>query len=176
MSTSRDIKAVVDLAPGRYDVRVSAQSVERRIRGGLLGAVDVPDFAKDALSTSGVFVGEIASGVATPGDLGRLLAVTPTTERAFDTAMPMVAAMRVYQAKQPLAPVSVKAVILDSRDKAVFEAAERFEPAPFTSAGFAEYRLPLPLSKLGPGHFLLRLEATRSGAQAVRREVRFSVK
>ncbi len=171
------IKAVANLPPGKYDIRVSAQSVERNRRGGLLGDVVVPDFAKDPLSASGVFIGEAATGVAAPGDpLSRLLAVTPTTDRLFTAASPIVAAMRIYQAKQPPAPVSVKVTILDAKDKPAFEATERLEAAPFAAAGFADYRFMLPLATLGPGQFLLRIEALRSGAPAVRREVRFSTR
>jgi hypothetical protein len=171
------IKAVANLPAGKYDIRVSAQSIERNRRGGLLGDVVVPDFAKDGLSASGVFVGEIATGIASPGDpLSRLLAVTPTTDRLFTPASPIVTAMRVYQAKEPAASVNIKVTILDAKDKPVFEATERLDAAPFTSAGFADYRFALPLSKVGPGQFLLRFEASRSGAPAVKREVRFGVR
>jgi hypothetical protein len=65
--------------------------------------------------------------------------------------------------------------VLDSKDKPVFESLEKLDPAAF-AGGFAEYRLPMPLSKIGAGPFLLRLEASRSGAQTVKREVRFAVK
>jgi hypothetical protein len=172
-----EMKAVANLPPGRYDIRVAAHAVERNRRGGLIGDVVVPDFAKDALSTSGVFVGEISKGPAVTGDpLARLLSVAPTTDRSFAAASQVVAAMRVYQAKQPAAVVTVKAVILDAKDKAVFENSTKLEPGPFTADGFADYRLPLPLDKLGPGAFVLRLEASRSGATTVKRDVRFGVR
>ena len=58
--------AVAKLPPGKYDVRLSAQAVERNRRGGLLGDVVVPDYSKDGLSVSGVFVGEPQDRVAPP--------------------------------------------------------------------------------------------------------------
>lgn len=168
------VQALAMLPPGHYDIRVSAQLVERNRRGGLLGDVVVPDYAKDPLSASGVFVGSIAP--ASGGNqLARFLAVKPTTDRTFASDESVVAAMRVYQMKQPLQPVTVHATILDARDKVVFDNSQRLETGPFTSEGSADYRMTLPLAQLGTGAFLLRLEASRSGAPAVRREVRFSI-
>lgn len=169
------VQSLATLPPGRYDIRVSAQLVERNRRGGLLGDVVVPDFAKDGLSTSGVFVGEIAPASTRANELARLMSLKPTTDRTFTATAPIVAAMRIYQAKQPAAVVTVKATVLDSKDKTVFESVEKLDPAAF-AGGSAEYRLPMPFAKIGAGPFLLRLEASRSGAQAVKREVRFSVK
>jgi VWFA-related protein len=170
------VQALANLPPGHYDIRVSAQLVERNRRGGLLGDVAVPDYAKDALSTSGVFVGLIAPASGPGNQLARFLAVKPTTDRTFAASEPIVAAMRVYQAKQPVQPVTVRATILDAKDKVVFDNSQRLEAAPFTTEGSADFRLTLPLSQLGPGAFLLRLEASRAGATVVRREVPFSVK
>ncbi len=167
-------KAVATLPPGKYDIRVSAQSVERRWRGGLLGDVVVPDFAKDALSMSGLFLSDVAGASARLDELSALIGMTPTTDRAFAASETVTAAVRVYQAKQPLAPVTMKVTILDARDKPVLETSERLAPDAFGS-GPADYRVPLPFAKLGPGDFLLRLEASRSGAQPVKREVRFRV-
>jgi hypothetical protein len=100
----------------------------------------------------------------------------PTTDRTFAPGAPIVAAMRVYQAKQPLQPVTVKASILDGKDKVVVSSSQQLEVGPFTSEGFGTYRYPLPLAQLGTGPFLLRLEVSRPGAPAVIREVRFAVK
>ena len=81
----------------------------------------------------------------------------------------------MYQAKQPAAVVTMKVTILDTKDKPAFEQIDKVAPEAFAQ-GSADYRLPLPLAKLVPGPYLLRLEAQRSGAPAVKREVRFSVK
>lgn len=171
--------AIAELPPGKYDIRVSALSVERRRRGGLIGDVVVPEYGKDGLSATGVFLGGAStrlSRVAFGDPLGSFLSVAPTSDRAFSTESAMIAAMRLYQAKQPPVPVTVKTTIIDARDKVAFETTEKVEAAPFMSAGFADYRFPLPLAKLGPGQFVLRFEATRSGAPAVKREVLFSIR
>jgi len=170
------VQALAKLPPGHYDIRVSAQLVERNRRGGLLGDVVVPDYAKDPLSTSGVFVGPISSASGPANQLARFLSVKPTTDRSFDPSDPTVVAMRVYQTKQPLQPVTVHATILDGKDKAVYDNSQRLEAGAFGAEGSADYRLPLPLGQVGTGPLLLRLETSRAGAPTVVRQVPFSVK
>jgi hypothetical protein len=173
-------QAVASLPPGKYDIRLSAVSAERRRRGGLLADVVVPDYSKEALSTTGIFVGGLAprvSRIAAVGEpLGNFLAVAPTSDRSFPADAPMIAAMRIYQTKQPLAPVTIKTTIVDAKDKTVFESQDKLDAAQFTGAGSAVYRFALPLAKLMPGRHLLRIEASRSGAPAVRRDVLFGVR
>lgn len=171
--------AIAELPPGKYDVRVSALSVERKRRGGLIGDVVVPEYGKDGLSASGVFLGGASTRLARVafGDpLGGFLSVAPTSDRTFTSESAMIAAMRLYQAKQPPAPVTIKTTIIDAQDKVAFETSEKVEAAPFVSAGHADYRFALPLAKLGAGQFLLRFEAVRSGAPAVKREVLFRIR
>jgi VWFA-related protein len=176
---STGASAIANLPPGKYDIRIAAVSVERKRRGGLLADVVVPDFAKEGLSATGIFVGGVSASaprVATVGDsLDRMLPVAPTLERAFAADAAAIAVLRFYQAKQPPAPVTVKATIVDARDKAVFEATEKLDAAAF-AAGGADYQLALPLAKLAAGRFLLRIDASRSGAPAVRRDLVFRVR
>jgi len=135
----------------------------------------VPDFLKDGLSASGVFIGDVVGTSGRRDELATLLSVRPTTDRTFAAADPMVAVIRLYQAKQPAAQVTMKVTVLDANDKPAFEQVDRLAPEAFAQ-GSADYRLALPLAKIGSGQFLLRLEASRSGAPAVKREVRFAVK
>jgi hypothetical protein len=87
----------------------------------------------------------------------------------------MVAAMRIYQMKQPLQSVTVHATILDAKDKVIYDNSQHLEVGAFTD-GAADYRLPLPLGQIGTGPLLLRLETSRPGAPTVTREVPFTVK
>ena len=167
------VTAMANLPPGRYDVRLSAQSLERNRRGGMLGDIFVPDFAKEPLSLTGLFVG--TPGDARGDEVAVAVGMATTTDRSFATADSIVAALRIYQAKQPLAPVTVKATILDANDKVAFEATEKIAAETF-APGAAPYRLPLPLAKLAAGEYMLRIEAARSGAPTVKRETMFTVK
>jgi VWFA-related protein len=169
------VSALANLPPGRYDIRLSAQSLERNRRGGLLGDVIVPDFAKEALSLSGLFVGSPSAADARGDEVAVAVGLAPTTDRWFATTDAVATMVRIYQAKQPLQPVTVKATILDAHDKPAFEAIEKL-PAEAFGAGPATYRFALPLAKLTPGAYMLRLEASRPGAQAVKRETMFDVR
>lgn len=169
-----EVSAVASLPPGRYDIRLSALSAERNRRGGMLGDVIVPDFAKDPLSLSGLFV-SAETGNVRADEVSSAVGMVPTTDRSFETTDTITAALRVYQAKQPLAPVTLKVTILDAHDKPAFEATEKLPPESF-GTGAATYRLPLPLAKLGQGSFVLRIEASRSGAPPVKRETMFDVR
>ena len=166
--------AIANLPPGRYDIRLSALSAERNRRGGLLGDVIVPDYAKEPLSLSGLFIGTPDAGGAHSDEVSTVVGMAATTDRDFAATDAMTGVLRVYQAKQPLQPVTMKVTILDAHDKPVFEATEKL-PAEAFGAGPATYRLELPLSKLGAGAFMLRIEASRPGAPAVKRETMFQV-
>ena len=171
--------AIAELPPGKYDIRVAAASIERNRRGGLIGDVVVPDFDKEGLSATGAFLGGASTRLARVafGDpLGGFLSVTPTSDRTFTAESAMIAAMRLYQAKQPPQPVTVKATIVDARDKVAFEATEKVDAGRFAAGAHFDYRFALPLATLGPGPFLLRFEAVRSGAPAVKREVLFTIR
>jgi hypothetical protein len=167
-------KTVTTLPPGKYDIRVTAQSAERNRRGGLLGEVVVPDFAKDALSMSGLFLSEVGGEAARMDELTAAIGVTPTTDRTFAASDAIAALVRLYQAKQPPAPVTMKVSIIDAHDKPAFESTDRIALDAF-GQGSADYRVSLPLAKLGAGSFLLRIEASRQGAPTVKREVPFRV-
>jgi VWFA-related protein len=171
--------ATADLPPGKYDIRLAALSVERNRRGGLIGDVVVPDYDKEGLSATGVFLGGATTRLARVafGDpLGGFVSVAPVSDRVFTADAAMVAAFRMFQAKQPPAPVTIKVTIIDARDKVAFETTEKVDAAPFAADGHADFRFGLPLAKIGAGQFLLRFEAARPGAPPVKREVLFTVR
>jgi hypothetical protein len=166
------IKAVANLPPGRRHSRVGAIGRAQSPRRAL-GDVVVPT-SKDPIGVGRVCRRDRDGRRGDGRSVIAAAAVTPTTDRLHAG----VAHRRAtgFNSQKPPAPVNVKVTILDAKDKPVFEATERVEAAPFATAGFADYRFVLPLSKLGPGQFLLRLEASRSGAPAVKREVRFGTR
>jgi hypothetical protein len=45
------------LKTGRHEIRVAAENPERHLVGSVYTYVDVPDFAKDPISMSGVVLG-----------------------------------------------------------------------------------------------------------------------
>jgi hypothetical protein len=161
------------LKPGRHEVRVAAEDPERHLVGSVYTYVDVPDFAKEPISMSGVVLGTRASEAGSA--FHDLLPVIPTTRRQFATSDRVIGFVRAYQAEKdaPL-PITITARIVDSSNRTVFEAKKPTPDGP--PARSTDYRFELPLSSLTPGKYLLTIEATRKANQKTRREVIFAVR
>jgi VWFA-related protein len=161
------------LKKGRHEIRVAAEDPERHLVGSVYTYVDVPDFAKEPISMSGVVLGTRASEPGSP--FHDLIPVIPTTRRQFATSDRVTAFVRVYQAeKDDALPVTIATRIVDSLNRNVFDAKNPLAADP--PARSADYRFELPLSSLATGQYLLTIEATRKGNQKARRDVVFSVR
>lgn len=161
------------LKAGRHEIRVAAEDPERHLVGSVYTYVDVPDFAKEAISLSGVVLGTRASEAGSP--FHDLMPVTPSTRRQFATSDRVIAFVRAYQSEKddPL-PLTLTARIVDSSNRAVFDAKKPSPDGP--PARSVDYRFELPLSSLATGQYLLTIEATRKANQKARREVIFAVR
>ncbi len=161
------------LKPGRHEIRVAAEDPERHLVGSVYTYVDVPDFAKEPISMSGVVLGTRASEAGSA--FHDLVPVTPSTRRQFATGDRVIAFVRAYQAEKddPL-PVAIAARIVDSSNRTVFEAKRPSPDGP--PARSVDYRFELPLSSLTAGQYLLTIGATRKANQKVHREVVFAVR
>jgi hypothetical protein len=164
----------VDLPPGRYQVRLAASSSLQGKSGSVFVDVDVPDFARDALSMSGALLSATPGLTSAPRDkLASLLPVVPTTKREFVADERVTAFVRIYQGgSKDLAPVIVTARIVDGGGTTVFDTMETLGADRFAADRAADYRLELPLQRLAPGPHLLTIEA-KAGKATVRRDVRF---
>ena len=165
----------LDLAPGRYAIRISAESLSLNQSGSVYADVVVPDFAKEPLSLSGAVIGATPP-LPSAGEeaLGGLIPVVPTTQREF-AGHEGTAFVRVYQGGgKPLATVTLAIRVVDAAGTPVFERAEELGPERFGGARAADYSLDLPLRGLTAGAYLLTFEAT-AGAAAAKRDVRFDV-
>jgi VWFA-related protein len=162
------------LKPGRYELRFAAEVGGRT--GSVFLSLDVPNFAKESLSLSGLVVvksfdGRIARGVSV-GDLP----VVPTANRTFTRQDPPVVYMRVYQGgSKPVAPVSMQAEVRDSHDRVVWTETSLVAPGDFTAARSADYRVSLPPGRFEPGEHLLTVTAGRDDENRLERTVRFHV-
>jgi len=172
-----EVLSKLPLEPGRYEIRAALEDATKHRTGSVYTYVEVPNFAKEPLSVSGVVVDARPAVPSTPPvAFAGFLPVTPRARRTFGRNEEAAAFMRIYQARdRGLAAVSVAARILDADDRAVFQQTTSMRPADFGGDYAADYTLELPLSQLRPGEHLLRVEAMR-GASQVRREFRFTVK
>jgi hypothetical protein len=168
-----EVSSRLQLKTGRHEIRVAAEDPERHLIGSVYTYVEVPDFAKEPISMSGVVLGTRPSE---PGHAFHdLTPVAPTTRREFARADHVTAFVRAYQAEKddPL-PVTITTHIVDSLNRTVFEAKTPLPADP--PARSADYRFELPLSSLGTGQYLLTIEAIRKANQKARREVIFAVR
>ena len=170
-----EVLSRLSLRPGRYEVRVAAESGGRT--ASVFLDVDVPDFGREDLSVSGlVLERRPPSRMATTNVLETLIPVVPTTIRAFAQADRVTAFLRVYQGgKHELLAPTIAARIIDSGNRTVSEESARLSAVDFSSARAADYRLELPLSRLAAGEHLLTIDVA-AGKRVFRRDVRFSVK
>jgi len=168
--------SLLSLGPGSYELRVAARHEQAGVVGSVHTYVDVPDFGKDALTLSGAVLLDGRAPTATPPEaLGGILDAAPTTRREFGLTDTVTALVRVYQrqGEQP-APVTVVFHVLDSALREVIQGESVLQPDVF-AAGSADARYPLPLGRLPPGSYVLRVEAARERTTS-RRDVRFDVR
>lgn len=175
--TRYELLSKLELKPGRYELRMSAQSTAFDKRGSVYAEVEVPDFAKLPLSMSGVVLSATPGVPSAPsGAVEALVPVIPTTAREFVRFERVTSFLRVYQGgKARLAPVAATIRIHDVRDQAVVEETRPLNVEAFGSARAADVKFDLPLARLQPGQYVLSFEATLEKVTA-RRDVRFSVR
>jgi hypothetical protein len=172
---SYELLSRLALKPGRYEVRASVDVAPGR-SGSVYTYVEVPDFAEQPLSLSGIVLSVApAWPTAPPQGFPDLSPIVPTTRRDFTPTDRVSAFIRVYQkASEPSQLIDVKAQITDVTGKVVTTDAASFGAEQFTQSRSADYRVRLPVDRLSPGAYLLTLDAVR-GQHSVRRTVRFQV-
>jgi VWFA-related protein len=175
-SSRYEVVSRLTLKPGRYEVRVALDAGPNE-RGSVYTFVDVPDFAKQPLSLSGLVLA-VSPGVSSAGReaFANLLPVVPTAQREFARSDRATAFLQVYQDadKAPL-PASVTARITDTSDRLVLDQVTQLAADRFAGKRGADYRLELPVERLEPGEYLLTVDAAQ-GQRTARRGARFTVR
>lgn len=162
------------VAIGRYELRVAAESLDRA--GSVFTDVEVPDYASTPLSASGLVLTPVAAPAARGGPFAGLLDATPTIRRDFDRADRVAAVVRVYQgSRAALATVPITRTMVDQSGRTVIEDPTSLDPARFTPGRAADDRFELPIARLTPGEYLLRVDIGR-GERALVRTARFTVR
>jgi hypothetical protein len=169
-----EIHSRLDLAPGRYEIRVAADSPSGR-RGSVFTFVDVPDFTNAALALSGVVLSASPAPPSAPSRaFADLMPVTPSLRRAFDRSDRASAFVEVHQAAAPK-PVSVSLQVAARNGRLVIDDTRTIGVEAFRGGHPAEVMLELPIARLDPGEYLFVVQAS-IGPDQVRRNVPFSVR
>ena len=177
-ATITELVARTDLKPGAYEMRLALHDVQGNRSGSVYADLEVPDFAKAALSLSGVLLTSSAAPRSAPKDaLAPLVPLQPTASRIFTMNERVTAFARIYQgAKERLAPVTLAVRIVDAREQVVFSESETFAVDRFNQDRAADLRVDLPLARLLPGHHLLTIEVRTGEKITSRRQVQFEIK
>ena len=167
---------LMNLKPGRYQLRIAMQSKTAVKAGSVFTDIDVPDFSKAPLTLSGIILHAEPGLVVGPADrLAAVVPVVPTTLRDFFRGQKVTAFLRVYQGgRAAVVPVHLRAQILDGRNMKVYDADETLSTDGFKANRAADSRLELPIDQLAPGPYLFTLQATDPTA-TVTRDVRFQI-
>ena len=172
---SYEVLSRLPLKPGRYELRVALDAAATK-SGSVYTYVDVPDFAEQPLSLSGIVLSVAPSWPTAPAQgFPDLLPIVPTTRRDFAPTDRVSALVRVYQkASEPPQSAVVRAQILDRNGGVVTTDIVALPAEQFARTHNADYRIRLPVDRLSAGEYLLRLDVTRA-QHAAQRSVRFRI-
>jgi VWFA-related protein len=165
-------------SPGAYQVRVAALDDGRT--GSVYGFADVPDFRRAPVSLSGVGInpGAARTEATAPVQTGgqpKSATLTLTVARAFTrTDRPTAVAYVCQSSAGALQVVKASGTIFDVTGHSVLRRTDTLQPASFAAGGCASYQIGLPLDQLGPGEYVLTVDASRDANDASR-SVRFRV-
>jgi hypothetical protein len=173
--TTYEVLSRLVVAPGRYEIRV-ALDAGRDQRASVYTYVDVPDFARQPISLSGILLAASPAVGAAPADAFRDIApVIPTARREIARTDRATAFLRVYQdAKATALPATVTARITDTADHVVFDNVRQLAADRFTNHA-ADYLIEIPVERLAGGEYLLTIEAAQS-ERGARRGLRFTMR
>jgi hypothetical protein len=168
------IQTQLELDPGDYEVRVAISDPAIGVVGSVFSQVVVPPFGSDRLSLSHVTIETVTLDPATAS-------TTPsrsitTTRRVFHHDDRVQARLQVYQGTQrteAIAPVSVRARVLDAQGRAVRDQSLVLAAKAFTNRR-AGCRIAVDVEHLPAGQYLLEFDASLE-SQTTGRAVRFSV-
>ena len=171
-----EVALPLSLLPGRYLARVAVSEVGSGFSGSVFTTITVPDFAREALSLSGVAVGW-AEGRSIGGreTLTSILPFAPTTVREFAASDHVGALMRVHQRSGRAVAVLLETQILNADEVVMASESTTLPATAFTGNTGVEHRYEMPLRPLAPGEYLLRFGAS-AGERRVTRDVRFSIR
>jgi hypothetical protein len=174
-ATTYEVLSRLVLPPGRYEIRV-ALDAGRDQRASVYTYVDVPDFARQPLSLSGIVLAVSPAVGSAPADAFRdITPVIPTARREMGRTDRATAFLRVYQdAKAAARPATVTARITDTADHVVFEKVTELAADRFTNHA-ADYLMEIPVERLASGEYLLAIEAAQ-GERVARRGIRFTMR
>ncbi|HKW00920.1 MAG TPA: VWA domain-containing protein [Vicinamibacterales bacterium] len=172
-----DLYWKLQLAPGRYQLRLNATSKATDKSGTVYADIEVPDYTRAPLSLSAMVVGGKGAPVPRTDALKDVLPIIPTAARDFAPGDNIAGFVRVFQGGDgPLGPVNMTVQVLDVNDRKLLDKAETLTAEAFSAGRVAGYQFDLPLGQLEHGPHLVSVTATPAGGPPVRRDLVFRVR
>jgi VWFA-related protein len=163
-ATGLRVIQAIDLAPGRYNLRVAVREANTRKAGSVTFDLEVPDFSKSPLTMSDIALTSALSGAAPtirPKDpLEKLLPGPLSSYREFATVDEIALFTEIYDnIKQPH-KVEINATVKAEGGTAVYSTREERTSSELAgSAGGYGFQTRFPLKGFAPGLYVLRVEA-----------------
>jgi VWFA-related protein len=172
----------VKVKPGRYQVRVGAESKNAGRRGSVFADLIVPDFFADPIVWSGVsLTSASAAAVSTRpvDDAAKIVPLVPAALRSFPPGDTLALYAEAYVNDRVQAHgVDLTATIRDASGKVVFSTTEQRSTSELGDGpgGFG-LRVDVPLKGFAPGSYVLSLTArSRStGNATATRDIPFAI-
>jgi VWFA-related protein len=154
----------LELAPGRYNLRMAVREGNTRKAGSITVDLEVPDFSKQLLTMSDIALTSALSGVAPtlrPKDpLEKLLPGPLTTYREFVPADEVALFTEIYDNNKQAHKVEINATVKAEGGQAVFQTREDHDSSELAgSAGGYGFQARIPLKGFAPGLYVLKVEA-----------------
>ncbi|MEP6784089.1 MAG: VWA domain-containing protein, partial [Acidobacteriota bacterium] len=155
----------LDLAPGRYNLRMAVREANSKKSGSVTMDLDVPDFSKEALMMSDIALTSAMSGsVPTihPKDpLEKILPGPLTTYRDFITMDEVALFAEIYDNNKQPHKVEIVGTVKAEGGQQVFQTREEHSSSELAgSAGGYGFQARVPLKGFAPGLYVLRVEGT----------------
>jgi VWFA-related protein len=173
-----EVATSIGVQPGRYRLRIGAHNRAVEQSGSIFLDVDVPDFARDRLSLSGLVVGTSAAPkqAVVPG-VRSMLPFQGSTLREFSRSETVSGFLRVYQGgSTDVRNVQVFVRVLDERGTALEPAERPLRADQFSRMRAADVTFPIPVGRLAPGSYTLQVEASAPDSPVATRELAFAIR
>ena len=172
----------LDLPPARYQIRIGAHESVGGTIGTLPYDLEVQDYSRTPFSLSGiVLTSSSATSLVTPEtdpQLSRGLPAPPSAVRTFAASETLSLFAEAYQSGRGAVPVVHFRARVENAltGQAVFETTEERRNDGSGSSPTHWFTADFPLKDLGPGSYVLRVEARATAeSESLHREVPFEV-
>ena len=173
----------LDLAPGRYQLRVGVREAGSGSAGSVPIDLEVPDFSAAPLSMSGIVVSsQSAAGIPTARVdelLKDVLPDMPTVTREFPRGDELTVYVEVYDQLTTPHKVEITTTATADDGRVMYSRSDQQSSAALRSPGDGfGHVVTIPLKDVVPGRYVLKIEARSSAGAAAPavRELEFTVR